>query len=40
MFLDFFLLLKKEGIPVSIGEYLDLLDALDKEVISYALDDF
>ena len=40
MFLDFFLLLKKEGIPVSIGEYLDLLDALDKKVVAYSLDDF
>lgn len=40
MFLDFFLLLKKEGLPVSIGEYLDLLSALNKKVVAYSLDDF
>lgn len=40
MFLDFFLLLKKEGLPVSIKEYLDLLEALDKKVIAYSLDEF
>ena len=40
MFLDFFLLLKKEGLPVSIKEYLDLLEALDKKAIAYSLDDF
>lgn len=40
MFLDFFLLLKNNKIPVTIGEYLDLLKALDNEVIDYSVDDF
>jgi uncharacterized protein with von Willebrand factor type A (vWA) domain len=40
MFLDFFLLLKNNKIPVSIKEYLTLLEALDKEVIQYNIDDF
>ena len=33
MFLDFFLLLKNDGIPVTLKEYLTLLDALDKDVV-------
>ena len=40
MFIDFFLILKNNKIPVSIGEYLTLLEALDKEVIEYSVDDF
>ena len=40
MFLDFFYLLKKEHIPVSITEYLHLLEALDKKVVAYSVDDF
>jgi len=40
MFLDFFLLLKNQGIPVSLKEYLDLLEALKKGVISKNIDDF
>ena len=40
MFLDFFLLLKNDGLPVTIKEYLTLLEALDKDVISYSTDDF
>jgi uncharacterized protein with von Willebrand factor type A (vWA) domain len=40
MFLDFFLLLKNQGIPVSLKEYLDLLDALKKGVVSKNIDDF
>lgn len=40
MFLDFFLLLKNDGIPVTIKEYLTLLEALDKDVIEYSVDDF
>lgn len=40
MFLDFFLLLKKEGLPVSIREYLTLLEALKKGVASYSVDEF
>jgi Uncharacterized protein conserved in bacteria len=40
MFLDFFLLLKNDGLPVTMKEYLTLLEALDKEVIAYSVDDF
>ncbi len=40
MFLDFFLLLKNDGLPVTLKEYLTLLEALDKEVIGYSVDDF
>ncbi|MFM2283950.1 MAG: hypothetical protein RL222_1454 [Bacteroidota bacterium] len=40
MFLDFFLLLKEEGLPVSIGEYLHLLEALNKRVAAYNVEDF
>lgn len=40
MFLDFFLLLKEEGLPVSIGEYLNLLDALHKRVTRFNVDEF
>ena len=40
MFLDFFLLLKEEGLPVSIGEYLNLLEALNKRVTQFSVEDF
>ncbi len=40
MFRDFFLLLKAEGIPVTLKEYLTLLEALDKKVVQYSVDDF
>lgn len=40
MFLDFFLLLKNDGLPVTIKEYLTLLEALDKDVVAYNVDDF
>lgn len=40
MFLDFFYLLKKDGLPVSIKEYLLLLEALKKGVANYSVDDF
>ncbi|QQS31028.1 MAG: VWA domain-containing protein [Sphingobacteriales bacterium] len=40
MFLDFFLLLKTNGLPVSLKEYLSLLDALDKEIGAYSTEDF
>jgi uncharacterized protein with von Willebrand factor type A (vWA) domain len=40
MFLDFFMLLKKEGLPVSIKEYLLLLEAVQKGVANYSVDDF
>ena len=40
MFLDFFLLLKNDGIPVTIREYLTFLEALDKDVVQYSVEDF
>lgn len=40
MFLDFFLLLKNRGLPVSLMEYLNLLEALDKGVISRNIEEF
>jgi uncharacterized protein len=40
MFLDFFLLLKNDGIPVTIREHLTFLEALDKDVVEYSVDDF
>lgn len=40
MFLDFFLLLKNDGLPVTINEYLTLLEALDTEIVEYNVDDF
>ncbi|MCB9234145.1 MAG: VWA domain-containing protein [Bacteroidia bacterium] len=40
MFLDFFLLLKNDGIPVSLKEYLDLLEGLEKGVVEYNVEDF
>lgn len=40
MFLDFFLLLKNSGIPVTLKEYLGLLEALDKNVIERKVEDF
>lgn len=40
MFLDFFYLLKKDGLPVTLHEYLALLEAMDKNVASYNVEDF
>ena len=40
MFLDFFLLLKNDGIPVTIREYLTFLEALDRGIAEYSVDDF
>ncbi|MEZ4904667.1 MAG: VWA domain-containing protein [Spirosomataceae bacterium] len=40
MFLDFFLLLKKNALPVSIGEYLHLLEGLNRQVIGMEVEDF
>ncbi|MFW5658751.1 MAG: vWA domain-containing protein [Bacteroidota bacterium] len=40
MFLDFFLLLRKQGLPVSLKEYLTLLEALDQDVGTYSVEDF
>ena len=40
MFLDFFLLLKNDGFPVTIKEHLVFLEALDRDVAEYCPDDF
>ncbi|MCU6432951.1 VWA domain-containing protein [Undibacterium sp. Jales W-56] len=40
MLIDFFYTLKDAKIPVSIKEFLTLLEALDKGLISMAMDDF
>ena len=40
MFLSFFYALRKNGIPVSLHEYLGLMDALKKKVIGYKVEDF
>ena len=40
MFVDFFLLLRKEKIPVTIREYLVMLEGLDRGVVRANADDF
>src|SRR4051794_36626674 len=40
MLIDFFLKLKSHKLPVSIKEYLVLLEALDKKVIGSSVDEF
>src|SRR6188474_1357893 len=40
MLIDFFLKLKSHRLPVSIKEYLTLLEAMDKGVIGPSIDDF
>ena len=40
MLVDFFLKLRSASIPVSITEYLTLLDALDHDVCEFAVEDF
>ncbi|MFM7633266.1 MAG: vWA domain-containing protein [Betaproteobacteria bacterium] len=40
MLIDFFFTLKDARVPVSIKEFLMLLEALDKQVISSSIDDF
>ncbi|RYU93069.1 vWA domain-containing protein [Emticicia agri] len=40
MLLDFFYYLKTNKLPVSIREHLTLLEALDREVIAYSVEDF
>jgi len=40
MLIDFFFALKRAKIPVSINEFLVLLEALEKQVIAPSLDDF
>ncbi len=40
MFLKFFHRLRENGIPVSLHEYLNLLQALKSEIIGYSIDEF
>ena len=40
MFVDFFLKLRDAKLPVSIKEYLVLMEAMDKGVADYRVDDF
>src|SRR5258708_8640511 len=40
MLIDFFLKLKSHKLPVSIKEYLTLLEAMEKNVIGPSVDDF
>ena len=40
MLIDFFLKLKSHRLPVSIKEYLTLLEAMDRGVIGPSVDDF
>jgi uncharacterized protein len=40
MLIDFFLKLKSHKLPVSIKEYLTLLEAMDKKVIGQSIDEF
>jgi len=40
MFLDFFLLLKKHALPVSVVEYLNLLEGLKQQVIQMSVEEF
>ena len=40
MLVDFFLQLKQAKVPVSIREYLDLLDALEQQVVWGSVEDF
>jgi uncharacterized protein len=40
MFIDFFLLLKANGLPVTIREHLTLLEALQKGEADFSLEDF
>ncbi len=40
MFLDFFFLLRENGLKVTLREYLDLLEGLEKEVSGPSIDEF
>lgn len=40
MFLDFFYLLKREGLPVSLHEYLNLMEAMQQGLNEFNVDDF
>ena len=40
MFTNFFLELRQAKVPVSIKEYLALMEGMDKHVAEYSIDDF
>lgn len=40
MFIEFFLSLKKQGIPVTLKEFLDFMGALEKNLAEYSIDNF
>ncbi len=40
MFIDFFLALRKARLPVSLREYLTLVEAMDAGIGAYSIDDF
>ena len=40
MFLNFFYSLRQHGLPVSLHEYLNLMEALKKGIVAYQIDDF
>lgn len=40
MFLDFFLLLRQHALPVTLGEYLNLLEGLKKQIIGFDTTEF
>ena len=40
MFVEFFLALKEAQIPVSLREFLVLLEAMERKVVSFNVDDF
>jgi len=40
MFVEFFLTLKQAGVPATLREYLTLMEAMEKNVAEYRVDDF
>ena len=40
MFVDFFLSLREHGVPVSLREYLTLMEAMKAGLANYSIDDF
>lgn len=40
MYLKFFYLMRENGLPVSLQEYLTLMESLKQEVVSFDIDDF
>lgn len=40
MFINFFLELRKAKVPATLREYLTLIEAMDKNVAEYRVEDF